>query len=141
MSTENPILSDLELTLRRNMLRYHVGHDITCPSCSVILDVRRAVELDFLRGTEILRSAILCASCFDTSDDPSLPDGVTLQINDGRILFPPPAPRKPSARKPRKPEPVPGTAGPRAAPIRCSAGGTVRTIGRAGGVAGHGRDS
>jgi len=62
---ETEIFSPLTRTLRRNMLRWHVGHVIFCPACQAVLDCRRAVEIDVMQGGKLAKSLIVCASCFD----------------------------------------------------------------------------
>lgn len=108
MATQtDPIISELERTVRRNALRYHVGRQMFCPSCETLLDVRRAVEVDYLDASgNLLQSTIRCEKCYRA---PILTTGgLSVQVNDGRLLFPPPAPRAPAARSPKKADPIPG---------------------------------
>ena len=108
-TTANPILSDLERTIRRQVLKFHVGQTIFCPECQSIMDVRRAVEVDYETpdGT-VVHSSIRCVDCFDRNP-PAEGIGVTRKVNDGRVLFPPPAPRvRSTAPRVAKKEPVPG---------------------------------
>ena len=108
MAEVNPILSDLERTIRRQVLKFHVGQAIFCPECQSVMDVRRAVEVDYEapNGT-VVHSSIRCTDCFD-KNPPAEGIGITRKVNDGRVLFPPPAPRIKTARSPKKAEPVPG---------------------------------
>ena len=57
----NPI-SDLQLHVRKQLLRYAVSRAIFCPTCKGILDVRRAV----LAETSAL-AVIECASCWEAT--------------------------------------------------------------------------
>lgn len=105
------IMTELEKTLKRNMLRFHCGREIFCPGCRQVLDARRAVEIDFHQGGNLAHSAIRCASCFDARAEywrTPTAEGLTREIVDGRALWE--APASPAARKPsvKKPEPVPG---------------------------------
>ncbi len=55
------ILSDLELHIRKQLLRYAVSQAIFCPTCEGILDVRRAVLTE---GSA--RTGIACVSCCES---------------------------------------------------------------------------
>ena len=100
---DNDILRDLELTAKRNALRWHVGHDIFCPVCKAVMDCRRAVEVDLLAGDRLLKSVVTCAGCYEVRVKVNLEGileqlkakdlGVRAEVNDGRVLF---------ARKTRK---------------------------------------
>ena len=97
----------LERTLKRNMLKWHVGREMFCPKCKAILDCRRAVEIDVCKQTRddsgnagepvLVRTFIMCAKCYDARfavdiammnadarKDSKLNIAV---INDGRVLF------------------------------------------------------
>ena len=102
----HPIMTELERQSRRNMLRYHVGQAMFC-ACGASLDVSRAIEVDYkdARGN-LIQSVIRCASCYKP---PILTTGgLTVEINDGRELFPPPAPRAPAQRSVKREDPIPG---------------------------------
>ncbi len=53
-------ISDLQLHITKQLLRYAVSQAIFCPTCGGILDVRRAVLTE-----ETTRSGIACASCWE----------------------------------------------------------------------------
>ena len=55
------ILSDLELHVRKQLLRYAVSQAIFCPTCGGILDVRRTILTE---GSA--RTGIACASCWES---------------------------------------------------------------------------
>ena len=55
-------ISDLQLCISKQLLRYAVSRSIFCPTCKGILDVRRAV----LAETSAL-SVIECASCWEST--------------------------------------------------------------------------
>ncbi len=106
MTTPNPILSDLERTIRRQALRYHVGREIFCPTCQAFMDVSRAVEVDYETPSGALaHSSVRCAACYD-ANPPAEGIGLIRKVNDGRVLFPPRAPRERSTA-PRKPVFIP----------------------------------
>jgi len=92
---EHPVLSAFEATMKRNILRYHVGQVMFCPTCRNIMDARRAVEVDLMRGPELLSSVVACAPCADKQVDAvrkmAEKHGYTLTVNDGRKLFARPA--------------------------------------------------
>ena len=105
----DPIMSDLERTVRRNALRYHVGAVMFCPTCSGTLDVSRAVEVDYTTTAgDLARTLIYCAACFDAGKAPGEATGLTREVADGRVLFPPPAPRAPRKPTAKRAEPTPG---------------------------------
>jgi len=54
-------ISDLQLHVTKELLRYAVSQAIFCPTCNGILDVRRAVLTE---GSE--RTGIACASCWES---------------------------------------------------------------------------
>ena len=113
-TTPNPILSELERTVRRNALRHHCGLTIFCPGCQGILDCRRAVEVDFLHENgELVSSAIWCQACYDKNANgfPGFAEHreLTLEVWDGRILFAkPPASTAPRAPRRKSITPVAG---------------------------------
>lgn len=73
------VLDGVKLTVTRNMLKWAVGKQITCPRCQDILDAKRAVmcERDNQGGT-----IIQCARCWDAHHEPG-------EVTDGRKLWPP----------------------------------------------------
>lgn len=92
------VMSDLERTLKRNMLKFHVGHEIFCPKCGNVLDVRRAVEVTTLMHGKPGKSSVVCAMCFDAVKEEfekafeemkaQFPQfELSLEILDGRELF------------------------------------------------------
>lgn len=86
------ILGNIELTIKRNILKWHAGHDITCRGCGTILDCRRAVELDIYKGDTLAASKIVCSTCYDTRLKDTLASDLgkhdlRLDITDGRELF------------------------------------------------------
>ena len=87
----HPVLSAMETTMKRNMLRHHVGQVMFCPTCRNIMDARRAVELDLMRGAELLSSVVACAPCADKQLDAvrtmAEKHGLAVTVNDGRQLF------------------------------------------------------
>ncbi len=54
-------ISDLQLHVTKQLLRYAVSHAIFCPTCGGILDVRRAVLTEGSAQT-----GIACVSCWET---------------------------------------------------------------------------
>jgi hypothetical protein len=81
-------MNGIETIARRNMLRWHVSQEMFCPRCGKVLDCRQAVEVDITRGTELAGSLIMCAPCYDGRiGDPVMPEGVRLEVHDGRVLF------------------------------------------------------
>lgn len=125
MNTDaNEIFSQLERHLKLNMLRWHVGRVIFCPSCRAVLDYRRAVEIEVTQGANLVKSLVVCASCFDGKVKENTEamihrlssHSLSVEITDGRQLRSgPSAPRR--GTKENKPERVPtptspvGTAG------------------------------
>ncbi len=85
------ILNELEKTVTRNALRFHVSHAIFCPACQSVMDVRRAVEVDFRKGDQLVHSAIRCAACYDRNQEyfnkVAGERGLTVEVTDGRILY------------------------------------------------------
>ncbi len=55
-------ISDLQLHISKQLLRYAVSRAIFCPTCKGVLDVRRAV----LAETSAL-AVIECASCWEST--------------------------------------------------------------------------
>lgn len=106
------LLSELERTCKRNMLRYHVGQVMFCPACQVVLDCARVVEIDFYKADQLVHSAIRCVSCFEKCDSEqvAVARGLRREIQDGRILFAKSnLPRSPRVRKVPAGALVPGT--------------------------------
>ena len=108
------ILSAVQRTLARNMLRFHAGHEIFCPKCHTILDCKRAVEIDVCKqdtDATLVRSYIMCANCWETRyrvDIESLNRNASVdsrllraKIWDGRELFSAPAKTDTSSRPSR----------------------------------------
>jgi hypothetical protein len=86
-------MNDMELTIKRNLLKHHAGHTIFCPICRTILDCRDAVEVDFFVSGTLQGSRIACGDCFDKSTKPHLDAyaslvGHAVEITDGRELWP-----------------------------------------------------
>lgn len=63
----------------RGILAHAVGRAICCPQCGNILDVKRAVLVEY-KG----RNGIACASCFDRCAAKGIPEGA--EIIDGRLI-------------------------------------------------------
>jgi len=105
------ILNELEKTVTRNALRFHVSHAIFCPACQTVMDVRRAVEVDFRKSDQLVHSAIRCAACYDRNQEyfnkVASERGLTVEITDGRVLYKA-EPAAPRVRKPAAAEPVIG---------------------------------
>ena len=85
----------MDLTIKRNMLKYQTGQAMFCPACRTIMDCRRAVSVDILKGSDLLKTMITCAACHDKTVIPALDklagkfasEGVTVELADGRVLF------------------------------------------------------
>ena len=68
--------------------------DYSCPRCRRILDVRSAVEADFLREGRLVYNYVACGTCWDKLDQKALcvelsaavGGDVTISVNDGRTL-------------------------------------------------------
>ena len=91
MATDNPVLSEMERIVKYNMLKWHCGHDIFCKSCDAVLDCRRAVEVDVLRGDTLLKSLVVCAICYDDARGRLQAacerlEGARLEVTDGRKI-------------------------------------------------------
>jgi hypothetical protein len=89
---DDPIITELEHHLQRNMLKWHVGHEIFCKSCGAVMDCKRAVEVDVMRGPDLLKSLVVCALCYDDARErmeaaAARQEGVRLVVQDGRVLF------------------------------------------------------
>jgi hypothetical protein len=97
-------MTDMELTITRNVMREHCGMQISC-RCGAILDCRRAVELDFFKGDSLVKTAVVCSPCYDALvlHGYKPPEGVTLRAHDGRELFPVTPEPKVAAPVERKP--------------------------------------
>lgn len=105
------MLDQFALTMKRNALQFHAGHAMFCPSCQTILDCRRAVEIDASKDGKLITSKIVCASCYDSHVrvnliDAKLPEGVTVEVNDGRVLFAKPKATKRAKKAPKAAQPV-----------------------------------
>jgi len=46
-------------------LRHQAGKAVTCRGCGEILDWRRSVSLNLIRGAEMIATCILCVDCGD----------------------------------------------------------------------------
>ena len=89
----------LENAIQRQWFRGAVGQQMFCHvgQCRSILDCRRAVEITITdTATDTIRQcAFYCAQCFDKADLATLtrdvlePDGLSLDVIDGRTLFSP----------------------------------------------------
>lgn len=89
----------MEQTIHRNLLKEAVGRAIFCPACKRVLDVRRAVELDYYRASDGIGTSglagvrVLCTSCYDAKcADGKLKaqlegTGLHFEVIDGRALF------------------------------------------------------
>jgi len=91
-SALNGMMSELAITAKRKMLKWHAGQVMFCPGCEQVLDCRRAVELDFMQGGELKASKITCASCWESKlkghiEAQAEEHGYTLEVTDGRVLF------------------------------------------------------
>jgi hypothetical protein len=84
-------MTEMELQLKRNMLRYHVGHEILCPACGAIMDCTRAVEIDRYHDGELASTKVLCARCFDAARNTFDFAASHAEVTDGRELFAKPA--------------------------------------------------
>lgn len=101
MTTDNPIMNQMELTLKRNMLKWHVGHVMFCPVCQKVMDCRKAVEIDVYQRAidadgsekqgELVTSKITCAKCYDGAAvriaDAVRAKGFIGEVIDGRVIF------------------------------------------------------
>jgi hypothetical protein len=80
-------------TINRNLLQYAVGHRITCPRCSRILDMRDAVTATLSKPAGGSRDYTLCCACWDqvrlAMHDIALELKASLEVIDGREVFPP----------------------------------------------------
>ena len=54
-------ISDVELHVRKQLLRYAVSRAMFCPTCDCVLDMRRAVLTE---GSE--QTGIACVSCWES---------------------------------------------------------------------------
>ena len=84
---KKPIMT-MQETVQKNMHKFQVGHQMFCPLCQTVLDVRQSVSVDILKGAELLSTRVLCAKCYDakaaTLAEGATNTGVTLEIYDGR---------------------------------------------------------
>ena len=91
MPEDNSVLSEMERIVKYNMLKWHVGHEIFCKRCEAVMDCTRAVEVDVMRGEDLLKSMVVCAKCYDETHErleeaARRLEGVRLEVNDGRKL-------------------------------------------------------
>lgn len=82
---------DVETVVAREMLRYMVQRQITCPQSGRLLDVRTAVAVDVTMPDGNTKSAAYDAEWFDSVRD-KLEVGLeaqkcTMVVHDGRVLF------------------------------------------------------
>ncbi len=86
------MLSELERTAKRSMLKWHAGHTMFCPGCEQVLDCKRVVEIDISKDGKLQASKIVCASCYDSRLKGNIEAqlhalGHTVEIIDGREIF------------------------------------------------------
>jgi len=88
-----PSSTSLELELTGRWLRHQAGKAVTCRSCGELLDWRRAVSLDLIKGADLIATRIICVDCADAgairaarragrAKDPDL----AIRLIDGRLL-------------------------------------------------------
>lgn len=96
----------LEKHLKKNMLKWQVGREITCKGCGAVMDCADAVAIDLSGDGKLITSIVVCSSCFDGKAGDRIQPTVnaltertgkviTVEITDGRDLFG-------KKRKPRK---------------------------------------
>lgn len=83
------MMTEMQKTIRKNMLRYHVSQTMFCPTCSTCLDVKRAVSVDVNDSNGDLKlTKCLCGNCFDKIRakliEACAAKGLTLDVTDGR---------------------------------------------------------
>ena len=64
--TNDEIRSFIEPELNRELLRYSIQREMFCPSCSVVLDVTRAVYCDVSYDRSMAFCVVTCAPCWDS---------------------------------------------------------------------------
>jgi len=83
-------MNEMETTINRDLLRFHVGTAIFCPSCYQVMDVRSAVSFDLEKNGQ-LTTKVCCASCFDKKRETvelfASARQMKLTVLDGRELF------------------------------------------------------
>lgn len=99
----------LQNELNRQLLKYAAGYAMTCRRCTAILDCRRAVNIDVksLQTGNTLRNFTVCGTCYDEARadlELAAAGKTTLEIIDGRLLWPATTPTPKSARKPAAPK-------------------------------------
>lgn len=86
-------MNDMKNQIDKNLLKHHVMTAITCPQCTKILDMRRAVSVDLMKDGDLKRTWILCSDCWDKKKlalrDVATQSGHSLEALDGRELFGP----------------------------------------------------
>ena len=80
------LLSEMERTISRNLLKYAAGHHIFCPGCDAIMDCTRTVIVS-AGSREIVR----CTTCWDAARllvEASAAVEGKYSVLDGRMLWP-----------------------------------------------------
>lgn len=88
MPTENPVLSYMEKTVTRNLLKWAAGQVMFCPCCAVCMDWRKTVIIEINKGETLLKTYTVCTKCADER----LPEvtkaadanGYTVTVTDSR---------------------------------------------------------
>ena len=87
----DPILSPLQRTVTRNLLKHAAGRAIFCPSCQTIMDWKRTVIYDVQRQDtpdSTVKVFVWCGKCADKAlpslQKACLDRNLVLEITDGR---------------------------------------------------------
>ena len=86
----DPIMSPMQRTVTRNLLKYAAGQTMFCPGCSQCMDWRRTMILDVTKDSAPIRTMVLCTTCADKGllslEALCKEKGLTLEVTDGRKL-------------------------------------------------------
>ena len=99
MLENQPVLDAVEKEMKKEWFKSAVGRQIFCyvGQCRAVLDCKRAVEITIWKGKgpnkEPAKVSFYCSKCYDKADlvrfeaEVLTPNGLTLEITDGRELF------------------------------------------------------
>tara|TARA_R100001082_G_C4307218_1_gene135128 strand:- start:311 stop:604 length:294 start_codon:yes stop_codon:yes gene_type:complete len=95
MLENEPVLDAVQKEMKKEWFKSAVGHQTFCyvGQCRAVLDCKRAVEITIWKGKEPAKVSFYCSKCYDKADlvrfeaEVLTPNGLTLEIVDGRELF------------------------------------------------------
>lgn len=84
----DPILSPMQRTVNRNLLKYAASRAIFCPGCNQIMDWRKTMILDVTKDSAPIKTMVFCTTCGDKAlpslQKACLDRNLVLEITDGR---------------------------------------------------------